>query len=133
MVKSSLFTVVFLIIVVFGTYCAPAAEEPAPEPVETPEPQALTATAELQGTEGNDVSGTVSFEEADGQVSIVAHVTGLEPGNHGFHIHQTGDCSAPDGTSAGGHFNPEETEHGAPDGEIHHSGDLGNIEVDEEG
>jgi len=133
MFKSSLFTVVFLAIVISGTYCAPAAEEPAPEPVAPPEPQAITATATLQATEGNEVSGTVSFEESDGMVSIVADVSGLEPGMHGFHIHETGDCSAPDGTSAGGHFNPQESEHGAPDGEMHHSGDFGNLEADEEG
>ena len=133
MFKSSMFAVVFVLIVVFGTYCAPAAEEPTPDPIEAPAPQAITATADLQATEGNEVSGTVSFEEADGMVSIVADVIGLEPGQHGFHIHETGDCSAPDGTSAGGHFNPEETEHGAPDADMHHSGDLGNLEADEEG
>jgi Cu-Zn family superoxide dismutase len=133
MFKSSVFTVVFVLIAVFGSYCAPAVEEPTPEPIETPEPQAITATADLQATEGNEVSGTVSFEEADGMVTIVADVTGLEPGLHGFHIHETGDCSAPDGTSAGGHFNPGETEHGAPDAEMHHSGDLGNLEADEMG
>jgi Cu-Zn family superoxide dismutase len=133
MFKTSLFAIVILLVVVFGTYCAPAAEEPAPEPVAVPEPQSITATADLQATEGNEVSGTVSFEEVDGRVSIVADVTGLEPGQHGFHIHETGDCSALDGTSAGGHFNPEEAEHGAPDADTHHLGDLGNLEADEEG
>ncbi|MBT8401515.1 MAG: superoxide dismutase family protein [Rhodothermia bacterium] len=91
--------------------------------------------AELSPTEGNSVEGVVSFTATEDGVLISAHVTGLEPGKHGFHIHETGDCSAPDGTSAGGHFNPGETPHGAPSNpaDQRHVGDLGNIEADESG
>ena len=84
-------------------------------------------------TEGNEASGSVTFEEIDGTVRIAAQLSGLAPGKHGFHIHTTGDCSAPNGTSAGGHFNPGDTEHGPPDSPTHHTGDLGNIEADANG
>ena len=86
-----------------------------------------TAVAELQPTEGNDVSGTVTFTEEDGGVRVVASITGLSPGPHGFHVHEFGDCSAPDASSAGGHFNPTNVEHAGPDDDPRHVGDLGNI------
>lgn len=136
MSKLSLLVAIVFFVALFGAYCAPAAEEAAPAEETSaaePESQAKTAIANLQATEGNTANGTVNFEEADGLVSIHAHITGLTPGKHGFHIHGIGDCSAADGTSAGGHFNPEETEHGSPAAELHHSGDLGNVEADEEG
>lgn len=87
----------------------------------------------LHPTQGNDVSGTVTFTREGDDVKIVAEIEGLTPGKHGFHIHEFGDCSAPDGTSAGGHFNPENTEHGGPDDEVRHVGDLGNIEASADG
>jgi Cu-Zn family superoxide dismutase len=66
-------------------------------------------------------------------VHFTGTVTGLPPGQHGFHIHETGDCSAPDASSAGGHFNPTGAPHGAPSAAEHHAGDLGNIEANAEG
>jgi len=91
------------------------------------------AVAVLSSTKGNSVSGTVTFTKVDGGVKVVADVTGLTPGLHGFHIHEFGDCSAPDATSAGGHFNPHHMEHGGPDATSHHAGDLGNLEADASG
>ena len=64
---------------------------------------------------------------------VVADISGLKPGKHGLHIHEKGDCSAPDATSAGGHFNPDKKNHGAPDASEHHMGDLGNIEANAKG
>jgi len=87
----------------------------------------------LHPTEGSNVSGTVTFTREGEQVKIVADIEGLTPGKHGFHIHEFGDCSASDGTSAGGHFNPENTKHGGPDDEIRHVGDLGNVEAGDDG
>ena len=64
------------------------------------------AEAKLAPTAGNKASGTVTFEQDADSVWVKAKVEGLTPGLHGFHIHEKGDCSAPDGSSAGGHFNP---------------------------
>ena len=82
----------------------------------------------------NSASGEVTFtQEADG-VRVSGSFSGVafKPGDtkHGFHIHEKGDCSAPDGSSAGGHFNPAGKPHGAPDAADRHAGDLGNFEVD---
>ena len=87
----------------------------------------------LQPTKGNNVTGTITFTQTSGGIKVVAHVEGLTPGKHGFHIHQYGDISAPDGTSAGGHFNPENVNHGAPGDKIRHVGDLGNLEAGADG
>lgn len=91
------------------------------------------AIAILLPTQGSNVTGVVKFTKVDGGVRVEAHVEGLTPGVHGFHVHEYGDLSAPDGTSAGGHFNPQGHDHGAPDGDKRHVGDLGNLEADEDG
>jgi Cu-Zn family superoxide dismutase len=73
-------------------------------------------------------------QEKAGGVSIVGQVGNLEPGSkHGFHVHDKGDCSAPDGSSAGGHFNPTSQEHGNPAAGTHHLGDMLNLEADAQG
>ena len=97
------------------------------------DPVVLRAVAVLAPTEGNSVRGVVTFLRTDSGVYVVADVRGLTPGPHGFHVHELGDCSAPDGTSAGGHFNPSGHDHGAPDSEVRHVGDLGNIVTDDQG
>ncbi|MGD8393912.1 MAG: superoxide dismutase family protein [Candidatus Eiseniibacteriota bacterium] len=80
------------------------------------------------------VKGEVHFEQDGDQVRIVADLDGLEPGQkHGIHIHEYGDCSAADGTSAGGHYNPEGYPHALPPTARRHAGDLGNIEADASG
>jgi superoxide dismutase, Cu-Zn family len=91
------------------------------------------AVAVLHPTRGNDVTGTVTFSRTPNGIEVTADVMGLSPGQHGFHIHQFGDCTAPDGTSAGGHFNPENQPHAGPDQAKRHVGDLGNIEADSSG
>lgn len=95
----------------------------------------LVARAELNPTEGNEARGTITFSRAAGAVVIDGELSGLTPGLHGLHIHEKGDCSAPDGTSAGGHFAPDGDPHGSPDSPPaeHHVGDLGNIEATDEG
>jgi Cu-Zn family superoxide dismutase len=116
---------------------APVAEKPAPapEPAPPPPPPAPKhATAQLTGTaKFKAVKGTVEFKETDGGVEVTANLEGLKKGDHGFHIHEKGDCSAPDATSAGGHFNPTNHKHGAPEAEEHHEGDLGNITAEKDG
>jgi Cu-Zn family superoxide dismutase len=88
------------------------------------------AVAVLHPTEGNEVSGIVTFTKVADGVKLVADVNGLAPGRHGFHIHEYGDCSAVDATSAGGHFNPLGMPHGAPTDAKRHLGDLGNLIAD---
>src|SRR5271169_5710736 len=84
------------------------------------------AIAVLHPASGSQVTGTVTFTAAGDSVQVVADVTGLTPGKHGFHIHEFGDCSAADASSAGGHFNPMKKPHGAPDAAERHAGDMGN-------
>ncbi|MEN9481321.1 MAG: hypothetical protein RLZZ298_2716 [Pseudomonadota bacterium] len=91
------------------------------------------AEALLNPTKGNAVSGTVVFSEAGNKLRVIAEVSGLSPGPHGFHIHEKGDCSAPDGTSAGGHFNPTGKPHGNPEHADHHAGDLPQLVADAKG
>jgi len=91
------------------------------------------AIATLNPTEGHKVTGTVTFTKVDNGVRVVADITGLKEGEHGFHVHENGDCSAPDGSSAGGHFNPTGMPHAGPDSAEHHIGDLGNIPADASG
>jgi superoxide dismutase, Cu-Zn family len=95
--------------------------------------KALEAICVVNPTEGNQVKGTVTFTETADGVKVVADLTGLEPGKHGFHIHEFGDCSAPDGTSAGGHFNPDNAPHAALTDANRHAGDMGNIVADASG
>jgi Cu-Zn family superoxide dismutase len=87
----------------------------------------------MNPTQGNHVTGTVTFTKVADGVKVVADIQGLTPGKHGFHIHEFGDCSAPDGTSAGGHFNPDKHNHGAPMDMNRHEGDMGNIEANTSG
>ncbi|MEX2381318.1 MAG: superoxide dismutase family protein [Opitutales bacterium] len=97
-------------------------------------PEITHAIAVLHPTEGNEARGVVRFTKVDEGIEIVAELTGLAAnGLRGFHVHQYGDCHAPDGTSAGGHFNPLDHLHAGPEEEQRHVGDLGNIEVDAEG
>ncbi|MGD8923237.1 MAG: superoxide dismutase family protein [Candidatus Zixiibacteriota bacterium] len=79
------------------------------------------------------VHGVVYFTQLDTGMQVIADIQGLTPGAHGFHIHQYGDCTAPDGTSAGGHFNPGNQPHGAPEDTARHVGDLGNLVADSAG
>lgn len=95
--------------------------------------QITQAVATLAPTQGNQVRGTVTFTRETDGVRVVADLAGLKPGEHGFHIHENGDCSAPDASSAGGHFNPTGMPHGGPDSPQHHLGDMGNLTADDSG
>lgn len=91
------------------------------------------AVCVLVPTEGSMTNGQVWFTQTDSGVHVMAKLTGLTPGSHGFHVHEYGDCSDPSGKSAGGHFNPEGYPHAGPDAEKRHIGDLGNIVADSMG
>lgn len=115
------------------TVATPAISATPDASVQLPSSGSLRATAELTPTQGNNVRGSVSFSEVADGVRVEAEISGLTPGKHGFHIHENGDCSAPDGASAGGHFNPTNEPHGAPESSQRHDGDMGNIEADASG
>ena len=96
-----------------------------------PEP---TAIAMLAPTEGNTASGVVEFQQDGDEMHVRIRIEGLTPNaRHGLHIHELGDCRAPDASSAGGHFNPQGSEHGGPEDAIRHAGDLGNVRSDANG
>ncbi|MBL8486292.1 MAG: superoxide dismutase family protein [Rhodocyclaceae bacterium] len=92
-----------------------------------------TATAQLEGRSGTQVTGTVNFRQEGKLVHVEAQVRGLTPGEHGFHIHEAGDCSAPDAASAKGHFNPGNKPHGRHGDMSHHAGDMPNLVADASG
>jgi superoxide dismutase, Cu-Zn family len=92
------------------------------------------AVAQLKPTAGNMVSGEVRFEQVGSKVVVSAVITGLKPNSeHGFHVHEKGDCSAPDATSAGGHFNPGGKPHAHYDKGERHAGDMPNLRADSAG
>jgi Cu-Zn family superoxide dismutase len=79
------------------------------------------------------VTGTITFKQTDDGVEATANIENLTPGPHAWHVHEKGDCSAPDAKSAGGHFNPDNHKHGAPDAAEHHAGDFGNLTAGKDG
>jgi len=90
----------------------------------TPE-DAPRATAALKPTKGSKAFGEATFEQKGDKVHVVVYVQGLNPAQeHGLHIHEVGDCSAPDAMSAKGHFNPFGKPHGHFDSPERHAGDL---------
>ena len=91
------------------------------------------AVATLEPTRGNVTAGTVNFQQIGTRMQVSGRVTGLKPGQeHGFHIHDKGDCSSGDGMSTGGHFNPTNQPHGPQDGP-HHAGDLPALQANANG
>ena len=96
--------------------------------------EAPRATAALQPTKGNRAFGEATFEQVGDKVRLVANVSGLKPGQeHGFHIHEAGDCSSGDGMSAKGHFNPHGKPHGHPQSAERHAGDLPSLKAEKNG
>ena len=98
-------------------------------------PEPAMATASLEAKSGSSVRGTVSFSETmmDGAdaVQVTVNASNVPSGLHGFHVHEFGDCSAADASSAGGHFNPTNEAHGGPNSDPSHAGDFGNVAADE--
>jgi Cu-Zn family superoxide dismutase len=99
-----------------------------------PRPQGVTATADLEPTRGNRVNGSVRFVQVGDVVRVSGTVRGLAPNSeHGFHIHETGDCSGGDAMRAGGHFNPRSGQHGHFGMAGTHAGDLPSLHADATG
>ena len=137
--ESKSLIVVSVVALLLALGCAPreeeVEEEPLPveeveEPEEVSEPEGQSASATLRTADGTEV-GTVTFTEGFVPgVSVSAHFHDVEgDGQHGFHVHQNGECTPPDFTSAGDHFNPENVDHACPPTTPRHAGDLGNVEI----
>ena len=93
-----------------------------------------SAMAVLSPTQGSTVHGVVVFVRKGGATLVNVNLSGFKADStHGIHIHDTGDCTARDASSAGGHFNPTSSEHAGPAAAKHHSGDLGNVAADSNG
>src|SRR5439155_9765974 len=122
--RASLIVMTFLSFVGFIARAQPEEKSAAPL-------KAIAVLHPIGG--GSKVSGTVTFTEVADGVQVHAEIAGLAPGNHGFHVHEFGDCTAADGSSAGGHFNPTNQPHAGPDADARHVGDMGNIEADASG
>lgn len=124
-------------LVMLGSLAALAACSSAPPA--TPTPPAATSTAQqavavLASASGSRVSGKLTLAPMGDGVHISGEVGGLGPsGQFGFHVHEKGDCSAVDATSAGGHFNPATSAHGRAGTPTHHAGDMDNITSDASG
>src|SRR6476469_2777096 len=91
------------------------------------------AMAKLEPKSGSKVTGTITFTKSGDDVEVTGDIENLKPGKHGIHLHEKGDCSAPDAASAGPHFNPTQHKHGGPTTAERHEGDLGKIETDASG
>lgn len=117
--------------------CTPASKEESNEETATEETQPAAnpmATATLNSASGSTAAGTATFEQVgDMTVKMTVEVTGLHPGEHALHLHEKGDCSAPDATSAGGHWNPGGMEHGKRGEGQFHAGDIINLTADADG
>lgn len=110
---------------------APDAPAAAAEPAKA-EPRTVDVTIEPKS--GSKLSGKATLSEVEGGVKVVLSVEGVTPGgDHGAHVHEKGDCSAPDGASAGGHFNPQGNDHALPTVAKRHLGDLGNLKIGKDG
>lgn len=92
------------------------------------------AVAVAHPVNGSQAHGTVRFIEAGDGVMVIARFQGLEPGStHALHVHEYGDITAEDASSAGAHYNPDDHPHALPTTKSRHAGDLGNVVADEDG
>ena len=135
-------SIVFLLATILFAYTSCSSKkdsETAGENTETTEETIVTnenkmAKATIQSTSGSSLTGEAVFEDTGSGVKMTLTVSGATPGTHAVHLHETGDCSASDGTSAGGHWNPTGVAHGnRAEGGDFHKGDIANMEVGEDG
>ena len=117
-----------------ATFALAACGGTSPSPVDVSHSASVDRVeVSLLAKSGSKLSGTATFTAVKGGVDVKIQVAGAPPGMIATHVHETGDCSAPDAASAGGHFNPEGHAHGMPAAQERHLGDLGNIDVGPDG
>jgi len=117
--KKIIFTIAVVIIAIIG--CKSTATD------------SKTLNLTFESKSNSNVTGTATFTQKNGKVTFVAKISGLQPGVHAIHIHEKSDCSAADGSSAGGHWNPTFKKHGKWGDAEYHRGDIGNFTADEKG
>jgi Cu-Zn family superoxide dismutase len=111
----------------------PATDATEAKAAEPPPPAPKTITVPLEAKSASKLTGQATLTEESGGVKVAIEVAGVKPGDHGAHVHETPDCSAPDAKSAGSHYNPDKHDHGLPTAAARHIGDLGNITADKDG
>ena len=117
-----------------GTNTATTGTTPAATSSADANTKSLQARAALVAIGNSGVAGEVTFAQTAGKIKVTGRVTGLTPGEHGFHVHEKGDLSDTEkGESAGGHFNPDMKDHGRPSDTTRHAGDFGNITANDQG
>ena len=136
--KTSIFTFAFIMVLTIA--CKNTQKEPDQKAEETTTKKEEVASNikvikfALEPKSDSNVSGTVTFTEENGFVTMFAEMEGLTEGVHAIHIHEKADCSSPDGKSTGGHWNPTAQPHGKWDAvEGYHKGDIGNFTADASG
>jgi Cu-Zn family superoxide dismutase len=112
---------------------APTPPPAAPAATAPPAADVPAATATLEGRSGSTLTGSARFTSDGATVTLTLQVEGAPPGSHAVHLHETGDCSAPDASSAGAHWNPTREDHGQWGHAPHHLGDIGNLSVGTDG
>lgn len=130
--SGKLLTLLAASVLVWGCHSAPKREENVKAVAEKPVTQGTVA---MFGSSSNPkIKGDLAFSQTSTGVRLSGKIVGLKPrGVHGLHIHEIGDCSAPDFSTAGAHLNPEGAAHGAPGLHTSHAGDLGNVKADKKG
>ncbi|PPT87797.1 superoxide dismutase [Xanthomonas theicola] len=130
-----------LLLILAGCSTAPPAAPPPPPPPPPPQASPMPANGTAQQAQailapasGSLVSGKLSLVPALGGVRITGTLGGLQPNRtFAFHVHERGDCSAADASSAGGHFNPLGAPHGRAGSGPHHAGDMDNLAANADG
>ena len=123
-----------VLVLTFSVFISCKEDKTQPETEKTAAETAKKIKLKLESKSGSTATGNAVFTEEDGKIKFTAMLSGLEPGTHAIHIHQTADCSSDDGKSTGGHWNPTGAPHGkwgSPEG--YHKGDIGNMEADTNG
>ena len=119
--------------VVLAATLAVATAQAGAASTSTPKSKARpAATATIEARSGSSLEGKATFRAKGGKVTLDLRVSHAAPGTHAVHLHEKGDCSDPEGKSAGSHWNPSGAAHGKW-GESCHLGDIGNLVVDAKG
>jgi Cu-Zn family superoxide dismutase len=131
--SATCFRRIALLVPVLSAGLLGACSSSPPPGAESGKPGSTRFEVPIEAKSGSSLVGKAMFSEVSGGVEVKIEVSGAPPGKIATHVHEKGDCSAADGTSAGDHFNPASNPHGLPPDQTRHLGDLGNIEIKADG